>query len=344
MNEKSLLRVLNSCSDDLKSKTKNRKLAGIVALVVTLAMCGDVVDAQQETKVRRIGFLSALSGRPTSAGNFEAFKQGLRALGWVERQNIVIEYRWAKGKYDQLPELAAELVRLNVDVIVTNASRAATAAKQATTTIPIVFEVMGEPVSMGLVASLAKPGGNLTGVSGFGTELSGKQVELLKEVVPRLTRLAVLANPTSVGAFASIRESEIAAKSLGVTASVLNVDVPDKIDAAFATMARERPDALLVPADAMLASQRTRILALVEKARLPAMYVETPFWVENGGLMSYSASLPDQFRKLATYVDKILRGAKARRFAGTATDKIRANDQPQSCQSNWSRDSTQRLG
>jgi putative ABC transport system substrate-binding protein len=140
--------------------------------------------------------------------------------------------------------------------------------------------------------------------------LSGKQVELLNEVIPRLTRLAVLANPTSVGTFAAIRESESAAKSLGVTASVLNVDVPDKIEAAFATMARERPDALLVPADAMLASQRTRILPLVEKARLPAMYVETPFWVESGGLMSYSASLPDQFRKAATYVDKILRGAK----------------------------------
>jgi putative tryptophan/tyrosine transport system substrate-binding protein len=212
----------------------------------------------------------------TSPGNVEAFKQGLRALGWVEGQNIAIEYRWAEGKYDRLPDLAAELVRLNVDVIVTNASRAATAAKQATSTIPIVFEVMGEPVSMGLVASLAQPGGNLTGVSGFGTELSGKQVELLKEVVPPLTRLAVLANPTSVGASAVIRETETVAKSMGVRLLVVNVDTPDKLDAAFATIAKERPHALLVPADAMLASQHTRILPLVEKNRLPAMYVETP--------------------------------------------------------------------
>jgi putative ABC transport system substrate-binding protein len=147
-------------------------------------------------------------------------------------------------------------------------------------------------------------------VSGFGTELSCKQIELLKEVVPRFTRLAVLANPTSVGASAVIRETETVAKSLGVRPQVFNVDVPDKLDAAFAAIAKERPHALLVPADAMLASQRTRILPLVEKARLPAMYVETPSWVANGGLMSYSASLPDQFRKAATYVDKILRGAK----------------------------------
>jgi len=195
-------------------------------------------------------------------------------------------------------------------VIVTNASRAAVAAKQATSTIPIVFEVMGEPVSMGLVASLARPGGNLTGVSGFGTELSGKQVELIKEVVPGLTKLAVLRNPTSVGAAAVIREIETVAKSLGVRPQVFNVDVPDKLEAAFAAMAKERANALLVTADAMLATQRKRILPLVEKARLPAMYVQTPSWVENGGLMSYSASLPDQFRKVATYVDKILKGAK----------------------------------
>jgi len=265
----------------------------------------------QQTKVRRIGFLSALSPPPvTGSGNQESFRQGLRALGWVEGQNIVIEFRWAEGKYERLTDLAAELVRLNVEVIVTNASRAAVAAKQSTSTIPIVFEVMGEPVSMGLVASLARPGGNLTGVSGFGTELSGKQVELIKEVVPRLTRLAVLRNPTSVGAAAVIREIETVAKSLGVRPQVFNVDVPDKLEAAFAAMAKERANALLVTADAMLATQRKRILPLVEKARLPAMYVETPSWVENGGLMSYSASLPDQFRKAATYVDKILKGAK----------------------------------
>jgi ABC-type uncharacterized transport system substrate-binding protein len=281
--------------------------------LVTIFLVGAVLkaEAQQSAKVRHIGFLSALSAPPkTSPGNVEAFRQGLGTLGWIEGQNIAIEYRWAEGKYDRLPELAADLVRRKVEVIVTNASRAAIAAKDATTTIPIVFDVMGEPVSMGLVASLAQPGGNLTGVSGFGPELSGKQVELLKEVVPRITRLAVLANLTSVGTAAAIRESEVAAKALGVKLFVANVETPDKIEGAFASMTKQRADALLVPADAMLASQRQRVLRLVEKHRLPAMYVETPFWVVNGGLMSYSASLPDQFRKAAMYVDKILKGAK----------------------------------
>jgi putative ABC transport system substrate-binding protein len=283
-------------------------LLPIAAMLLTLSF---PAQAQQARKVYRIGFLSALSPPPvTASSNVEAFSEGLRTLGWLEGHNIAIEYRWAEGKYDRLPGLAAELVRSNVDVIVTNASRAAIAAKQATTIIPIVFDVMGEPVSMGLVASLAQPGGNLTGVSGFGPELSGKQVELLKEVVPRLTRLAVLANPSNVGTPAVIRETESAAKSLGVRLLVINVDGLDKLDAGFATLVKERPHALLVPADAMLATQRRRILSFVEKNRLPAMYVETPYWVVNGGLMSYSASLPDQFRKVATYVDKILKGAK----------------------------------
>ena len=281
------------------------------ALCAMLFVLCPYAEAQKPAKIRLIGFLSALSPPPkTSPGNVEAFRQGLDTLGWIEGQNIAIEYRWAEGKYDRLPELAAELVRRKVDVIVTNASRAAIAAKDTTTTIPIVFEVMGEPVSMGLVASLAQPGGNLTGVSGFGPELSGKQVELLKEVVPRLSRLAVLANLTSVGAAAAIRESESAAKALGVRLFVANVETAEKIEGAFASMAKQRADALLVPADAMLASQRQRVLRLVEKHRLPAMYVETPSWVVNGGLMSYSASLPDQFRKAAMYVDKILKGAK----------------------------------
>jgi putative tryptophan/tyrosine transport system substrate-binding protein len=287
-----------------------KKIAVLMLFAMLFALCGSA-EAQQPTKIRRIGFLSALSPPSVMSGsNVDAFRRGLDTLGWIEGQNIVIEYRWAEGKYDRLRELAADLVRLKVDVIVTNASRAAFAAKDATTTIPIVFDVMGEPVSMGLVDSLAQPGGNLTGVSGFGAELSGKQVELLKEVVPRLTRLAVLANLTSVGTTASIRESEIAAKALGVKLFVANVETPEKIEGAFGSMAKQRADALLVPADAMLASQRQRVLRLVEKHRLPAMYVETPYWVLNGGLMSYSASLPEQYRKAAIYVDKILKGAK----------------------------------
>jgi putative tryptophan/tyrosine transport system substrate-binding protein len=293
----------------MKLQSTYRNLQSAILLVLLFVLC-PYAEAQKAAKIRNIGFLSATSPPKTSPSNVEAFRQALDTLGWIEGQNIAIEYRWAEGKYDRLPELAAELVRRKVDVIVTNASRAAVAAKEATTTIPIVFDVMGEPVSMGLVASLAQPGGNLTGVSGFGAELSGKQVELLKEVVPRFTRLAVLANPTSVGTAGSIRESEVAAKALGVKLFVANVETPEKIEGAFVSMAKQRADAVLVPADAMLASQRQRVLRLVEKHRLPAMYVETPYWVVNGGLMSYSASLPDQFRKAAMYVDKILKGAK----------------------------------
>jgi ABC-type uncharacterized transport system substrate-binding protein len=303
-------RICDKKAARMKCAMKRAAASSILVSVMLLAVAV-VAEAQQPTKIRRIGFLSALSPPSvTSGSNVDALRRGLDTLGWIEGQNIAIEYRWAEGKYDRLPELGADLVRLKVDVIVTNASRAAIAAKDATTTIPIVFDVMGEPVSMGLVASLAQPGGNLTGVSGFGTELSGKQVELLKEVVPRLTRLALLVNLTSVGTAAAIRESEVAAKALGVKLFVANVETPDKIEGAFASMTKQRADALLVPADAMLASQRQRVLRLVEKHRLPAMYVETPFWVINGGLMSYSASLPEQYRKVAIYVDKILKGAK----------------------------------
>jgi putative tryptophan/tyrosine transport system substrate-binding protein len=281
-------------------------------LTVLLVACMHLAEAQQPKKVHRIGFLSALSS-PSVTGsnaNVESFRQGLRALGWIEGENISIEYRWAEGKYEKLPDLAAELVRLKLDVIVTNAPRAAIAAKNATQTIPIVFETLGDPVSTGLVSSLAQPGGNLTGVAGTGPELSGKQVELIKEVVPRLDRLAVLANPANPDIAGVIRETELAAKSLGVRVQIFNVEETDKLDGAFAAMRREGVNALFVPADAMLATRRKHILPLVEKARLPAMYVETPHWVLNGGLMSYSASLPDQFRKAAYYVDKILKRAK----------------------------------
>jgi putative tryptophan/tyrosine transport system substrate-binding protein len=294
---------------------KKHQVRSSVAFYVTLYifLSASVIDAeaQQTTRVpARLGFLSALSGPPvTSSGNVDALHDGLRALGWVEGENIISEYRWAEGKYERLPKLAAELVDLKVDVIVTNASRAAIAAKQATSRIPVVFEVLGDAVGMGLVASLAKPGGNLTGVSGTGPQLSGKQVELIKDVVPRLTRVAVLSNSTSVGTTDAVREMEAAAAAIGVRVQVVDVTEPAKLDGAFATLAKERPDALMVMADAMLASQRPRILRHVEKTRLPAIYVESA-WVPNGGLMSYAPSLPDQFRKVAVYVDKILKGAK----------------------------------
>jgi putative tryptophan/tyrosine transport system substrate-binding protein len=294
----------------MNRKTMNRKT--IVSLLTTALLCNALPLWAQQSKKFLLGYLSAFSS-PSVTGsnaNVESLRQGLRTLGWVEGVNVSIEYRWAEGKYERLPDLAAELVRLKMDVIVTNAPYAAVAAKNATRTIPIVFETLGDPVSTGLVASLARPGGNLTGVAGTGPELSGKQVELLKEVVPQLTRLAVLVNPANLGITGVIRETELAAKALGVRVQMFNVEEPDQLDVAFPSMRREGTNALFVPADAMLATQRKRILSLVEKARLPAMYVETPSWVINGGLMSYSASLPDQFRKAAIYVDKILKGAK----------------------------------
>jgi putative tryptophan/tyrosine transport system substrate-binding protein len=288
----------------------NRKT--IVSLLTTALLSNALSLWAQQPKKFLLGYLSAFSA-PSVTGsnaNVESLRQGLRTLGWVEGVNVSIEYRWAEGKYERLPDLATELVRLKMDVIVTNAPYAAVAAKNATRTIPIVFETLGDPVSTGLVASLARPGGNLTGVAGTGPELSGKQVELLKEVVPQLTRLAVLVNPANLGITGVVRETELAAKSLGVRVQMFKVEESDQLDVAFPSMRRGGANALFVPADAMLATQRKRILALVEKARLPAMYVETPSWVINGGLMSYSASLPDQFRKAAIYVDKILKGAK----------------------------------
>jgi putative ABC transport system substrate-binding protein len=279
-----------------------------VMLGAMLSALSFSTEAQQSAKVPRVGYLS-----PSSASLqkhlVEALQQGLRVLGWVEGQNIAIEYRWAEGKYERLSDLAVELVRVRVDVIYANSGPAALAAKRATSTVPIVFETLGDPVSAGLVASLARPGGNLTGVSGLGPELSGKQIELLKEVAPRLTRVAVLTNPSNKMATAALRETEIAARLLGVKFQVLEVSEPDKLEGAFSAITRERAGALMVLADPMFGTQRKRILGLVEKSRLPAIYVETG-WVLAGGLMSYSPSLPEQFRKEAKFVDKILKGAK----------------------------------
>jgi len=269
-----------------------------------------LADAQQPVKVPQIGYLSALARTSATSGNLvDVFRQRLRELGWIEGQNIAIEYRWAEGKYERLPNLTAELVRLRVDVIFANTGVAGLAAKRATSTLPIVFEMLGDPVSAGLVASLARPGGNLTGVSGLGPQLSTKQVELLKEIVPQLTRLAVLANPANLIAVPTIRETEIAAKSLAVQLQAFEVREIDNIEAAFVGMKRERSNALMVVADPMLTGHRERILGLVEKNRLPAIYYEST-WVPHGGLMSYSPSLPEQIRKAATLVDKILKGRK----------------------------------
>jgi putative ABC transport system substrate-binding protein len=281
------------------------------ALVFTLA-CGllwmpRAAEAQpQSGKPPRIGYLGFQSG-PTFAD--QAFRQGLRELGYVEGENIVIEYRWADLKPDRASALAAELVRLNVDVIVSVSGPVpALAAKSATTTIPIVFE-MGDPVRAGMVTRLNRPGGNLTGVDSFTGELNVKRLELLKEAIPGVSRVAVLANPTNPVTAQRLKEVDRAARALRVTLHVLEARQPKDIDDAFAAMARERVEAFLLLTDPLFFPQRERIVDLAAKHRLPGIFFWRQF-AEAGGLLSYSSNLADTRRRLATYVDKILKGAK----------------------------------
>lgn len=267
-------------------------------------------ESQQPKKVPRIGYLSAFAaGSEPNKAMFEAFHQGLRELGWIPGQNVNIEYRWADGKYDRLPELAAELVRLNVDLIYAPTVLAARAAKGATSTIPVVFAGLGDFVSAGLVAGLARPGGNLTGLGGLTLELSGKRLELLREVVPNLTRVAVLANPTHAMTAPTMDEVKSAAAALGLRIQAYEVGEPGKIEAAFVAMTKQRAGGLMVFQDPMFFSQSKQVLSLVVKGRLPAVYVESG-WVSAGGLMSYAPSLTDLHHRAATYVDKILKGTK----------------------------------
>jgi len=311
-----LKRFLNSCSDNRKSKTcteprrsiQNLKWSGLFALVIAFALCGVVARAQQPTKVPRIGFLGAVS-RSTVSARTEAFRQGLRELGYVEGKNIVIEYRYVEGKLDRVSELAAELVRLKVDIIVTAGPASTRSAKEATVTIPIVMAFDNDPVGSGFVASLARPGGNITGLSTLAPEISGKQLELLKEIAPRLSRVAVLGNSTVSGNAQMLREVELAAGALGVKLQYLDVLGPKDIETAFRAAKKERADAILVLQNLVATSQRTQITDLAVKNRLPAIYDRSEF-VEDGGLMTYSVSSTDLFRRAATYVDKILKGAK----------------------------------
>ena len=266
-------------------------------------------EAQQAEKVYRIGYLSA--GSDTSNPRVrEAFRQGLRELGWVEGQNIIIEYRWAEGRFDRLPDLAAELVRLKVDVLVAAPTPAALAAKNATGTIPIVGMSLTDPIGLGLVASLARPGGNVTGVSySVGAEIFGKDLELLKEVVPRVRRVAVLSNPASPARPLTISNVKDAARSLGLQLQLLEARGPRDFDGAFAAMAKERVGALLVVTDPAFIPHRARLVDLAAKNRLPSIFTQRED-AEAGGLMSYGPRLSDIQRRGATYVDKILKGAK----------------------------------
>jgi putative ABC transport system substrate-binding protein len=285
-----------------------RKIVMRLTLCATLfALCSSA-DAQQPTKVPRVGHLNTAT-LFAIAERIEAFRQGLRELGYVEGKNIVIEWRHAEGKLDRLPALAAELVRLKVDVIVTTGPTTTRPAKEATSTIPIVMAQDTDPVGNGFVASLARPGGNITGLSSLAPELSGKRLELLKEIVPGLSRVAVLWASTTPGSAQALREMEGAAGGLGVKLQSLDIVGPKDIETSFRAARKGRADAVLVMSSGVLNAHRKQLAELAVKSGLPAIYFRSEF-VEDGGLMSYGASFTDMDRRAATYVDKILKGTK----------------------------------
>jgi putative ABC transport system substrate-binding protein len=280
----------------------------ICSLLTGFLFTVSLAQAQQPKKVPRIGYLFA-NFPNTSPARRETFRQGLRELGYVEGKNIVIEYRYAEGNLDRLSELAAELVRLNVDVIVTGGPAPTRAAKEATIKIPIVMGFDNDPVGSGFVASLARPGGNITGLSTLAPEMSGKQLELLKEIVPKLSRAAVFGDSNSPGNAQALKETELAAGALGVKLQYLDVIEPKDIEIAFREASQGRAEAVLMLVSPVLNTQRTRIVDLAVKNRVPVVYGQQEF-VEAGGLMTYGVSLTDLFRRAATYVDKILKGRK----------------------------------
>jgi len=285
-------------------------MKNIFSILVIIALMGAGVIAEaQSAKVPRIGFLMTASSSASFA-RLEAFRQGLRELGYVEGKSIVIDWGSADGNADRSRERAAELVRLKTDVIITAGANSTRAAKAATTTIPIVMAQDPDPVGNGFVASLAQPGGNITGLSRLAPEISGKQLELLKETVPKLSRVGVLGDAALPGQAQILKEVQLAAAALAVKTHFLAVQSPKEIETSFRAAAKTSADAMLVLETPLINSQRSQIAALAAKSRLPAIYMN-PEYVEDGGLMSYGASIADLYRRAATYVDKILRGAKA---------------------------------
>jgi len=288
----------------------NRRNAGLALLALLAAGAAPVtVRAQQAGKVYRIGYLSTPTRESVERG-LDAFLRKLRELGWVEGQNIVIEYRWAEGNVERLPDLAAELVRRNVDVIVAPAGSAALAAKNATSSIPIVMIFPSDPVEIGLVASLRRPGGNITGTTFTpGPEIFGRQLQILKETIPRAARVAILSNPADPSFALQVREVEAAARTLRMRLQHVEAKGPEEFDSAFAAMVRERADALLVNGTSTFLAHRVRLAELAVKNRLPTMYSFRES-VEAGGLMAYAVNMAAFVERAAVYVDKILKGAK----------------------------------
>jgi putative tryptophan/tyrosine transport system substrate-binding protein len=285
-----------------------RKTLALFLIVVVLDVGAAIANAQQAKKVPRIGFVSAASSS-ANAARIGAFRQGLRELGYVEGKNIVIESRYAEGKLDRLPALVAELVRLKVEILISAGPIPTRAAKKATVTIPIVMTQDTDPVGAGFVVSLARPGGNITGLSTLAPELSGKGLELLKEIIPKLSRVAVLGTLTQPGHAQSLREIDLAAGAFKVQVQHLDVLGPKDIEIAFRAASKERSDAVLTLNSPILNSHRPQLAELAVRNRLPAMDARRES-VEDGGLVFYGVSLLDLDRRAATYVDKILKGAK----------------------------------
>ena len=279
-----------------------------LAAGIALTVAPFAADAQPPAKIPRIGYLGPVSPS-TGAFLLESFRQGLHELGYLEGQNILIDYRWAEGMPDRFPALAAELVQLRVDAIVTYNNAAVAALQQATRTIPIVVANMGDPVGSGFVASLARPDENITGLSGLGEELSSKWVELLREAVPKVSRVAVLAVSQTPAARTMWTEIQGAAKVLKVTPQRQEIGGPNEVEHAFASLVKGRAQGLIVLPHAVTNARRAQIVSLAAKHRLPGMYPDGQY-VEAGGLMSYAANFSDLHRRAATYVDRILKGAK----------------------------------
>lgn len=277
-------------------------------LTTVLLATASFAQAQQPAKIPRIGILIPASAASYSA-RVEAFRQRMRELGYAEGKNLFIEYRYAEGKLARQPDLAAELVRLNVDVIVTSASTGALAAKKASPTMPIVFGGASDPVGTGLVSSLARPGGNITGLSSMAPDLDGKRLELLKEAFPKVARVALLWVPSGSRGNLALTEMEAVAKALGVHLQALEVRVHDDFDSAFARAKRDGAQALVTTQNPLIFTQQRQVLDFAAKNRLPAMYPASEF-VDAGGVMSYAPSYTDLFRRAADFVDKILKGTK----------------------------------
>jgi len=291
----------------MTTRRKIRRTLILAAAAWPVLAWAGAVRAQAPAKVRRIGLLTPYSPSDTALWH-QAFRLGLRDLGWVEGRDISFEYRYAEGRSDRLPELAADLVRLKVDVIVTTVSTDALAAQKATRAIPIVMAVAGDAVALGLVESLARPGGNVTGLSSM-SELVGKRLELLKEIVPKLSRVAVVWNPQSAVATLYWKEIQLPARQLGIELHSLEVRDPDDFDKAFEAATKARAGALFVIQDPLIVANLKRIVSLAAKSRLPSIYHLSEF-ADAGGLAAYGTDRAEMFRRAATFVDKILKGAK----------------------------------